>query len=159
MVTKVWKLVMRVAAAGLAISLVLVLRPGPDGEARLDRLGVLADLGQNPDGGWMLGARIAAVVLVAGLAIAVLWSALVVVVGWVLSLPIRLVYGGVSRGVTAAAAFDELHIVEVEQIATVGEIVRRQSQTVFGARLAVLTVNSAIWQQTVTGMADSARSR
>ena len=153
-VTKGWKLVMRGAAAVLAISLVFVVRPGPDWDARLDRLEVLVDVDQEPDGGWMLAARIAAVVLIVGVAMAVLWAALVVVVGWVLSLPIRLVYGGVSRGVTAAAALDELHIVEVEQIATVGEIVRRQSRTVFGARLAVLTVSSAIWQETVTGIAE-----
>ena len=30
----------------------------------------------------------------------------------------------------------------------------RQSRTVFGARLAVLTVSSAIWQETVTGIAE-----
>ncbi len=153
-VTKGWKLVMRGAAGALAISLIFVVRPGPDWDARLDRLSVLADVGQDPDGGWMLAARVAAVVLMAGVAMAVLWAALVVVVGWVLSLPIRLVYGGVARGVTAAAALDELHIVEVEQIATVGETVRRQSRTVFGARLAVLTVSSAIWQETVTGIAE-----
>ena len=35
-----------------------------------------------------------------------------------------------------------------------GEIVRRQSRTVFGARLSVLTVSSAIWQETVTGIAE-----
>ena len=110
-VTKGWKLVMRGAAAGLAISLVFVVRPGPDWDARFDRLSVLADVDQDPIDGWMLAARIAAVVLLVGVAIAVLWAALVVVVGWVLSLPIRLVYGGVSRGVTAAAALDELHIV------------------------------------------------
>ena len=154
MVTKGWMLVMRGAAAVLAISLVFVARPGPDWEARLDRLEVLVDVDQDPDSGWMLAARIAAVVLIAGIAMAVLWAAVVVVIGWVLSLPIRLVYGGVSRGVTEAAALDELHIVEVEQIATVGEIVRRQSRTVFGARLAVLTVSSAIWQETVTGIAE-----
>lgn len=154
MVTKGWKLVMRASAAVLAISVLLIIRPAPDWDARLDRLEVLVDVGQDPDSGWMLAARIAAVVLVAGMAMAVLWAALVVVIGWVLSLPIRLVYGGVSRGVTEAAALDELHIVEVEQIATVGAIVSRQSRRVFGARLAVLTVSSAIWQETVTGIAE-----
>jgi hypothetical protein len=153
-VTKGWKLVMRGAATLLAISLVVVVRPGPDWDARLDRLEVLADIGREPDGGWMLAARIAVAVLIAGMAMAVLWAVVVVVIGWVLSLPIRLVYGGVARGVTEAAALDELPIVEVGQIALVGEMVRRQSRRVFGARLAVLTVSSAIWQETVTGIAE-----
>ena len=48
-VTKAWMLVMRGAAAVLAISLVVVARPGPDWEARLDRLEVLADVDQDPD--------------------------------------------------------------------------------------------------------------
>jgi hypothetical protein len=152
-VTTVWKHVMRAASVGLMVALVFVVSPGPDWTARLDRLRVLVDLDQTPDGGAALGARICASVLVVGLALAAMWFA-VVVAGGLVSLPMRLVYGGVSRGVTDAASSDELHVVELHDIAEVKQSVERQSHKVFGARLCVVTVNSAVWHPTVAGIAD-----
>lgn len=152
-VTKAWKLGMRAAAAGLAIALVFVVGPGPDWTARIGRLKVLVDLGQAPDGAAAFGARIGAAVLVLGLVLVSVWLALMVG-GTLLSFPIRLVYGGVSRGVRDAADADELHVVEPNDIAVAKGIIEQQRRRVFGARLSVLTVNSAVWQQTVAGMAD-----
>jgi hypothetical protein len=152
-VVKGWKLVMRAAAAGLALALILVVSPGPDWTARGERLALLIDLDQKPASGAALSARIAALVLVVGVAMVTVWFASVVV-GWLLSIPVQLVYGGVSRGVTAAADSDELHIVEPHHIAAVRQIVEEQRHKVFGPRLTVLTVNSAVWRETVLGMAD-----
>ena len=152
-VVKGWKLVMRAAAAGLALALVLVVSPGPDWTARGERVALLIDLDQKPASGAALSARIAALVLVVGVAMVTVWFASVVV-GWLLSIPVQLVYGGVSRGVTAAADSDELHIVEPRHIAAVRQIVEEQRHKVFGPRLTVLTVNSAVWRETVLGMAD-----
>ena len=152
-VTKAWKFGMRTAAAGLAVALVFVVSPGPDWTARIERLKVLVDPNQAPDGAAALGARIGAAVLVVGLVLVAVWLALMVV-GTLVSVPIRLVYGGVSRGVKDAADADELHVVELNDIAVAKGIVERQRRRVFGARLSVLTVNSAVWQQTVAGMAD-----
>lgn len=148
-----WKLVMRAAAAGLAVALVLVVAPGPDWTVRGERLAALVDLEQPPDAGAALGARVAALILVVGVALVAVWL-VAVVVGGLLSIPVRLVYGGVSRGVTAAALADEMHVVEAGHIAVVRRIVADQRDKVFGPRLTVLTVNSAVWRETVLGMAD-----
>ncbi len=152
-VARAWKLVMRAAAAGLAVALVLVVGPGPDWDARTERLAVLIDLHQTPRGGAALGARIAALVLVVGVALAAVWFGSMLA-GGLLSIPVRLVYGGVSRGVRAAADADELHVVEPRHIAVVRQIIEQERHKVFGPRLTVLTVNSAVWRQTVLGMAD-----
>jgi hypothetical protein len=57
-VVKGWKLVMRAAAAGLALALVLVVSPGPDWTARGERLALLIDLDQKPASGAALSARL-----------------------------------------------------------------------------------------------------
>jgi hypothetical protein len=152
-VGRAWKVIMRLAAAGLALALILVLYPGPDWTARGDRLTALVELDRGPDDRAALGARIAALALAVGVALLAVWL-VAMVAGWVLSIPVRLVYGGVARGVTAAADADELHIVEQQHIDVVRRIVEEQRQRVFGPRLTVLTVNSAVWRETVLGMAD-----
>jgi hypothetical protein len=148
-----WKFGMWAAVVALGVGLVFVISPGPDWTARLDRLKALVDLGQGPDGIAALSARLAAAILVTGLVLVVAWFALVVV-GSLVSLPIRLVYGGVSRGVTKAADSDALHVVEPDQIGVVKAVLEEQRRRVFGARLCVVTVNSAVWQQTVSELAD-----
>jgi hypothetical protein len=119
-VARAWKAILRIAAAGLA--LVVVLYDGPDWTARGDRPAALFDLDRGPASGAALGARIAALALVVGVVLLAAWL-VAVVAGWVLSIPVRLVYGGVARGVTAAADADELHIVEQQHIDVVRRIV------------------------------------
>jgi hypothetical protein len=152
-VAKVWRVTMQTAVTGLVIALAFLITPGPDWTARLDRLQALVDLDQGADGVAAGAARVAAAVIVAGLTLLALWLALLLA-GWVLSFPARLLYGGVSRGVTAAAGADELHVAEMFDIAAAQQTIEAQRNKVFGARLCVLSVNSAVWQQTVTGIAD-----
>jgi len=150
---KLWRVVMRVAGVGLGVALFFVLWPGPDWTSRLDRVPPLIDLGQEPDGGAALGARFCAGVLVVGIALAAVWYTLGLI-GRLLLIPITLLYGGVSRGVREASDAEQLYITQPNHIPIVAQIVEQQSHKVFGARLSVLTVNSAVWQQTVSAMAD-----
>ena len=147
-----WRVAMRVAVVGLAVALCFVLWPGPDWTNRLDRLRPLIDLGQSPDGGAALGARLCAAVLVAGIALAALWYSLGVS-GRLLLIPITLVYGGVARGVRDAADAEQLYITQLTHIPIVAQMVEQQRHRVFGARLCVLTVNSSVRQETVSVMA------
>ena len=75
------------------------------------------------------------------------------VIGRLLLIPITLVYGGVARGVRDAADAEQLYITQLTHIPIVAQIVEQQSHRVFGARLCVLTVNSSVWQETVSVMA------
>jgi hypothetical protein len=152
-VTKAWKIAMRGAGIGLVVALVFVVVPGRAWTERAERLQALVDFDQPADGIAARGARIGAGILVVGLVLAVVWFTLVVV-GGLLSVPVRLLYGGVARGVKDAADADELHVTNRHHIGVVKGIIEEQRRRVFGARLCVLTVNSAVWQQTVIGMAD-----
>jgi hypothetical protein len=135
------------------IALAVVISPGPDWEARFERLRALVDLDKSPDGVAPLAARIAAGVIAGGIGLFALWIVAVFVV-WVLSFPVRLVYSGVSRGVQEASRAEQLHIANELDIFTAQHTVDRQRQKVFGARLCVLAVDSSVWQETVAGMAD-----
>src|SRR5207344_2508000 len=88
-----------------------------------------------------------------GLSLLALWI-VGVFVTWLVSFPVRLVYRGVSRGVQEAARAEQIHIASEVDIFIAQATVERQRQKVFGARLCVLAVDSSVWQQTVTGIAN-----
>jgi hypothetical protein len=152
-VAKVRSTTMNISVRVLACALVVVLIPGPDWNARFERLRAIVDPGQAPDRGAPAVARVATVVLAIGLSLLALWI-VVVFVTWVVSFPLRLVYGGVSRGVHEAARAEHIRIACKRDISIAQRIVELQRHRVFGARLCVLTVDSSVWQQTVTDIAN-----
>jgi hypothetical protein len=151
-VAKGWKFLIRFAVATVAVALAVALVPGPDWTARADRITAIATPSQQTDGIAAMVARVGAVVVLVGLALALVWFA-VVVVGWLLSFPARLIFGGVSRGVRDASMSDTLDINDGLQVAIAQMVVRHQQRRVFGARLCVLTVDSSVWREAVAGMA------
>ena len=152
-VTKAWRLLIRAALATVFIALAFTLIPGPNWNARVERITAIVNPDQDIPGGAAVAARIGAAAVVVGLALALVWFA-IVVAGWLISFPARLIFGGVSRGVQDASRSDELHVADAPQLATAKPIVERQKHRVFGARLCVLTVNSNVWRETVAGMAE-----
>lgn len=150
--TKVWQAVMSGLAAAAAIAAGFALFSEKTWPARADRVESLVDFTHPPHDVAGSLFQIFAYVMLAGLLLAAIAFALVIV-GWTSVLPFVAVYGQVEDSVHDAERHKVIAVADEPALGRAMGRVKVQGKRVLSARLTVLKVETPVWRQTVHGMA------